>query len=66
MTLHCHRCGAFVAAEVVHLEDGPEGIYIVTQEPVASHVHECRCGTDFVVVSTQRDTECLGQMRMAS
>ena len=60
--LRC-SCGAFVVDECVHLSDGPDGFYAVTERPVADFVHECPCGREFAVIGRRfgelaRKSEC--------
>lgn len=61
--LRC-RCGAFVIDDVIHLDDGPDGFYAVTERPVADFVHECRCGLDIAVSSTQPVVQHPGQLML--
>lgn len=55
-------CGAFVVDEVVHLSDSESGLFAVTERPVADFVHECRCGRDIAVTSTQAVVQHPGQL----
>ena len=64
--LRCPRCRSFVVSGVVHLEDTAEGLYAVTDEPVADHVHECPCGADIFVSSTRATQHRLVEQRDAS
>ena len=59
--MNCPRCSAFMVDDVVHLEDGPDGLYAVVSVCVADHVVECRCGCDVAVTSTRPDA---GQLRL--
>ena len=52
-SLACPRCRSHVVSDVVHLQDGPTGLYAVTEEPVADYVHECPCGAAIHVTSTR-------------
>lgn len=61
--LRC-SCGAFVVDEVVHLSDGPGGFYAVTERPVVDYVHECPCGREFAVTSTQPVVQHPGQLTL--
>jgi hypothetical protein len=65
-TLACPRCRAHVVSGVVHLEDTPDGLYAVTDEPVADYVHECPCGADIAVSSTQSVQHHPGQLRLVT
>ena len=65
-SLACPRCRSHVVSDVVHLQDGPTGLYAVTEEPVADYVHECPCGADIHVTSTQPAVHHPGQLRLVS
>lgn len=62
--MQCPRCSAHVVDAVVHVEDGPDGLYVVTEEPVADYLHACRCGADIVVSSTRAVQHHPGQLRI--
>lgn len=62
--MNCPRCRAHVVSGVVHLEDGPDGLYAVTAEPVATHTHTCGCGAHFTITSTQPCSVHPGQLRL--
>lgn len=62
--MNCHRCGAWLIADLVHLEDTPEGLYAVVEAPVADHVIACRCGLDVAVTSTRPTTHHPGQLTL--
>ena len=62
--MNCPRCQAWIADDVVHLEDTPDGLYAVTSEAVADHIVECRCGCDIAITSTQAVTHHPGQLRL--
>ena len=59
--MNCPRCQAWLVDDVVHLEDGPDGLYAVVSAPVADHVVECRCGCDVAVTSSLPGA---GQLRL--
>lgn len=62
--MNCHRCGAWLLADIVHLEDTPNGLYAVVDAPVADHVIACRCGLDVAVSSTLPAVHHPCQIRM--
>lgn len=64
--MNCPRCFAHVIDDVVHLEDGPDGLYVVTSQPVADYVHACRCGAVIAVSSTQPVAHHPGQLRLVT
>lgn len=62
--MNCYRCGAWLVANLVHLEDTPNGLYAVVDAPVADHVLACRCGLDIAVTSTRPTKPHPGQIRL--
>ena len=62
--MNCPRCSAWLIADVVHIDDTPDGLYVVVDAPVADHVLECRCGADIAVTSTQPVTHHPGQLSL--
>ena len=62
--VRCPRCQAHVVDNVVHVEDGPTGLYVVTADPVADYLHLCRCGAEVAVSSSRSVQHHPGQLRL--
>lgn len=51
--MRCRRCGTWLVDHVTHVEDTPDGLLLVVDEPVAPYVVECIC-SGFTVTVTGR------------
>lgn len=62
--MRCPRCGSFLLDGVVHVEDTPDGLFAVTELPVADHVLDCPCGIDIAVTSARPVAVHPGQLTL--
>jgi len=63
--MRCRHCGTWLVDHVTHVEDTPDGLLLVVDEPVAPYVITCRCsGFSALVTGRQASQIHPGQMRL--